>query len=340
MTIFGESAGAASVGIQLIAYEGRDDKLFSGAIMESGAPLLLGPKYNASLEQSKYDVLAEATGCSNSTKSLQCLRYLDYDTLNTALNGTAASSFFPYTDGDLIQGSVYDQLEAGQFTRVPIIIGTNTDEGLFTALSLSIDTDADFRAAVAGYGSNVTIPFIEAVYPDIPAIGIPEWWDTIPTNRGKQTKRWAAFSGDYTFIAPRRLTCQRWAQYNVSAYCYRFNGDLPAVLPTSGATHWVEVAYVFYNLQRMGFGAQPVPKNYERLAKLVSSMWVSFFSEHDPNGHDQSGIAHWPVYNDAVGGYAQNFAFDVNVTSKPERDTWRAEGIAYLNKAYGAEYNK
>ena len=36
VTIWGESAGGLAVGIHLIAYGGRDDKLFAGAISESG----------------------------------------------------------------------------------------------------------------------------------------------------------------------------------------------------------------------------------------------------------------------------------------------------------------
>jgi carboxylesterase type B len=40
VTIWGESAGAGSVGAQLVAYGGRDDGLFRGAIAESGAPTL------------------------------------------------------------------------------------------------------------------------------------------------------------------------------------------------------------------------------------------------------------------------------------------------------------
>lgn len=43
VTIWGESAGAASVGFQLTAYNGRDDKLFRAAIMESGNPIAYGP---------------------------------------------------------------------------------------------------------------------------------------------------------------------------------------------------------------------------------------------------------------------------------------------------------
>ncbi|KAJ4345388.1 uncharacterized protein N0V89_011518 [Didymosphaeria variabile] len=341
VTIFGESAGAASVGIHLVAYGGRNDKLFRGAVMESGGPLLLGSKYNASLEQSKYDMLVQATGCSRFSDSLECLRDLDYTSLNAALNGTAANTFFPYEDGDLIQGSLYDQLEAGKFVQVPIIIGTNTEEGGFTASGMKVDTDAQFRDAVASYGSNETVPFIEALYPNIPAIGIPARIKTPTEAQGKQYKRLAAFTGDYTFIAPRRLTCQSWAQHNVTAYCYRFNGDLPSILPTAGATHWVEVAYVFYNLDRVSNeGTWPIPEDYKRLAKLVSSMWVSFFVDGDPNGHGQKDVAKWPAYADGDTGYAEDFAFDVNGTSKPELDTWRAEGIAYLNSVYGSAYNK
>jgi carboxylesterase type B len=42
ITIQGESAGAASVGFQLTAFNGRDDKLFRGAIMQSGNAISYG----------------------------------------------------------------------------------------------------------------------------------------------------------------------------------------------------------------------------------------------------------------------------------------------------------
>ncbi|KAF2627318.1 alpha/beta-hydrolase [Macroventuria anomochaeta] len=129
VTIIGESAGAASVGIHLIAYGVRDDKLFSAAIMESGAPLLLGNKYNASLEQANLKLVS--------------------------------------------------------FVCVPIITGTNTDEGVFTAVGMNINIDDDFRIRAAGYGSNDTFGKLEVLYPDSPAIGIPELWQT-PTGRGNR----------------------------------------------------------------------------------------------------------------------------------------------------------
>jgi carboxylesterase type B len=41
VTIWGQSAGAGSVGMHIMAYNGRDDKLFRSAIMESGSPVAI-----------------------------------------------------------------------------------------------------------------------------------------------------------------------------------------------------------------------------------------------------------------------------------------------------------
>lgn len=38
VTIFGQSAGATSVGLQMTAYNGNYEDLFRGAILESGSP--------------------------------------------------------------------------------------------------------------------------------------------------------------------------------------------------------------------------------------------------------------------------------------------------------------
>ena len=43
VTIWGESAGAMSVGYHLIAYGGRDDRLFRAAIMESEGSINASP---------------------------------------------------------------------------------------------------------------------------------------------------------------------------------------------------------------------------------------------------------------------------------------------------------
>lgn len=173
-TIFGESAGAGSVGIHAIAYGGRDDGLFRGIVGQSGSPILLGPQYNASIGQATFDNITATVGCSNHTDTLSCLRSTDYETLNAAINTTEGYNFYPYVDGDMIQGSTSEQLLNGDFIRVPYMIGANSDEG--TAFSMrGINNDSDFRRYLASTGADEqSIAILEAVYPNIPAIGIPE----------------------------------------------------------------------------------------------------------------------------------------------------------------------
>lgn len=90
VTIWGESAGAASVGLHLTAYDGRDDKLFRDAIMESGNPIFYGNLNNSVALQSVYNNLTSQTGC-NTTDSPSFLRQLPFNILNDALNSSSAA---------------------------------------------------------------------------------------------------------------------------------------------------------------------------------------------------------------------------------------------------------
>jgi carboxylesterase type B len=125
VVIFGESAGAGSVGFHLTAYGSRDDHLFRGAIMQSGNPTWNGRGDTAGRYQSTYDSISKEAGCANSIDSLQCLRELSVEKLNGIINGTSVklTSFEPIIDGDFIQSGIATQLLEGKFVHVPIISG-------------------------------------------------------------------------------------------------------------------------------------------------------------------------------------------------------------------------
>jgi carboxylesterase type B len=352
-TIWGESAGAGSVGIHAVAYGGRDDGLFTGIIGESGSPILLGPAYNLSMGQAIFDNISSTVGCTNSTDALTCLRSTDYETLNSAINITNAYRFYPYADGDMIQGSVYEQMLNGSFVKVPYLIGSTSDEG--TAFGMrGINNDSDFRMYMASTGADEqSIAILEATYPNIPAIGIPETvTEPLNTTYGIQYKRSAAFGGDFAFTASRRLTNQQYNRYNTTSYAYRFNA-IPYPLDNIVAvTHFQEVAFVFNNINGLGYAANPFqgkPPSYYTLSKLMSAMWASFIHDGNPNNHGQIGVPEWPAYENGpggipvsgMGGYGQTFVFQANGTgSYVEDDTYRAQGIAAINSMWGSQFGK
>lgn len=322
--------------------------------MESGNPVNYSPYRDAGYFQPGYDVIVNQTGCNTETDTLDCLRKVPYSKLNSVINQTIfteTTPFEPVIDGDFIQKFTSLQLASGNFVHVPIIDGANTDEG--TAFGpVGINTSAQFRAYLEGGANPATIAalpnfFAEEIlqaYPDIPADGTPAASE-VGDGRfsgllGAQYRRTAAYAGDEIFIANRRLTCQTWAGAGIPAYCYRFNA-IPAGIPAEvGVTHFQEVAFVFDNINGLGYAIDPFldkPQSYFDLSKLMSCSWASFVHDLDPNsfrssraGQQIAGAADpWPKYGTASA--AQNIVWDANVTSHAEPDTFRAAGIDLIN---------
>jgi carboxylesterase type B len=343
VTIWGESAGALSVGMHLTAYNGRDDKIFRGAIMQSGNPINYG-----TFDYDKTDLLNASAqlGCNPSGPVLDCLRQIPFPKLNAWINSTQGLSmdWQPIIDGDFIQGKTSVQLAKGDFVHVPIIDGANSDEGsafgpkpmnsteqfinrLTHSAQPVILTPAQAAQVLKAYPQNAT---------DYPPMNLPPSYVPGP-GLGAESRRSDAYYGDVTMIAPRRKTCQTWAKAKVPAYCYRFN-TIPHGVPSFvGATHFQEVAFVFDNTMGMGYGYPGVsqnpfegePEGYFELADAMSGAWASFI-------HDGMPGAFWPKYkvNTHPGDVGQNWVFDANVTGLGlvEEDSWRKEGIQLIGE--------
>ncbi len=78
---WGESAGAISAALHLVANNGDNEGLFRGAFSESGAPIPVG---DITVGQSVYDAIVKQTGCSGSSDTLACLRKVPYPILKAA----------------------------------------------------------------------------------------------------------------------------------------------------------------------------------------------------------------------------------------------------------------
>lgn len=138
VTIFGESAGAASVSSHLFAID--SSPLFRYAILQSGG--ITCPWAAKTPEQARATAtkFLELIGCANGTDSerLKCARKVkDTDIQAAYLKFVETSTlmeyqFVPVTeDSTFFRGDVRRLLEAGKFKKTALIIGTNVDEGTF-----------------------------------------------------------------------------------------------------------------------------------------------------------------------------------------------------------------
>ncbi|KAL2838367.1 Alpha/Beta hydrolase protein [Aspergillus pseudoustus] len=334
VTIWGESAGAYSVGAHLVANGGNNEGLFRAAIMDSGNAV--GPPWNGTdWHQPMYDRIVNATGCSNFEDTLQCLREVPFDDLYAvAYEGL---EWFAAVDGTFIREYPQISITKGRIAKVPILLGTNTDEGVSFGTT-GVDTDEDCVAQLTTSKRWVLTEDqateLITYYPNDP-VGCPYGWGNVTwPSKGLMYKRYSSMAGDITMAAPRRLLAQTMARYKKPVYSYRW--DVAALNETStiGVCHFAEIPFVFANPVQDFTALGDDPARLE-LANLAAQMWTSFVVDLDPNGHGVSDIAEWPQYPSTSSSTKEkpsNFVFRLpRSQSYVEDDTYRKEGMAYLN---------
>jgi len=130
VTIFGESAGGFSVGSLIASPLAKG--LFQRAILESGTGVGLGIVSRDSA-QAVARRFAESVGVrGDGADAAKLLRALNPDTLLAASSTGALArgpTFYPVVDGWVLAHSVDSALANGAANLVPVIAGTNRDEG-------------------------------------------------------------------------------------------------------------------------------------------------------------------------------------------------------------------
>jgi hypothetical protein len=107
----------------MMAYGGRDDGLFRGAIMESGGAFpLTGP--DTSAFQATFDSLITNTTCSSVANAsaavqLDCIRELPISVFMSSVGSSTGQSI----DGSFTQTSIQFALSAGKYVKVATIVG-------------------------------------------------------------------------------------------------------------------------------------------------------------------------------------------------------------------------
>jgi carboxylesterase type B len=284
VTIWGESAGAISAALQMVAYDANTEGLFRGAFMQSGATIPVGPVENG---QIYYDFIVKETGCSGAGNTLDCLRTVPYTKLMAAIDKTPSIfayqslrlAWLPRTDGVFLTDNPMNLVQNGKVAKIPYVTGNCDDEGtLFSLSTLNVTTDAGFR----GWVKNTFLPgltdaqvnTIAEKYPANPSAGSP--FDTgILNTITPQFKRIAAFQGDGVFQAPRR-----WFQrYTVGKQpSWAFISRRLKLLPVLGSAHATDLLNSFF------------------LGQELQEYLIRFTNKLDPNSNSLLSF-NWPQYD-------------------------------------------
>jgi len=341
VTIWGESAGGLSVGAHVTGFGGKTDGLFRGVIAESGGPYWYGSHRTVEDYEPFYQTLVTNTGCSGAADTLACLRTVPLSTLNITLRAQESVWSFPLIDGIVFKDFPSNTLPRGEFAKVPLLIGANSDEG--TAFTRQgVNTTQQFKEFVSAPGLGTTLPNsttdgVTILYPNDPKhdIPLPFVLPTDPGALGFQYKRAATYTGDFVMIAPRRASCQTWAAFDIPVFCYQFDTKPPDLPPSIGVTHFQEVAFVFFNIVGRGPDTTFVgaPPRYEDLAREMASRWIAFVVNGDPNVH---GRPTWPDYKLGT----EEIVFAGNVSeSFTKKDDYRFAGMKFIND-HASEYHR
>jgi len=280
VTIFGESAGGISVSI--LAASPLAKGLFRGAISESGGSF--APARAA--QEGGENIIQLAMAERNGTEFLKALgaptiaeaRKLPPEPIrNGGRNGF--DRFWAILDRYVIADDQYKLYQAGKYNDVNVLIGWNSNEG--SAFN-QYTTIASYNGYLKSFG-----PFANQILAAYPAGS-----DGEALRSQRDIWREVAFGwGTWTWARFQSQT----GRAKVFVYYFDHRPPYPRIPPyqTWGAAHGAEMHYVLGRHDRPAMEWTPAD---EKLADIISSFWVNFAKNGDPNG---TGLPQWPAYNNA-----------------------------------------
>jgi carboxylesterase 2 len=263
--IFGESAGGYSVK-QLIANP-PSPLTFSAAIMQSQASGVQGGSVS-------FNKLATFLGC-NSTSQLACVRAAPADKIRDIIEKQRLI-FGPIEDGKTMVKDVRPIIKSGKAAKVPMIIGTNKNEGtpfMTTGLAVPGASIASIIGGLAG-GTELgegLILITKELYPK----------EKYPTDYDFGS----ALLTDSGFQCPADILVKTFVESGYSVHRYFYSADFQeeAGFPKAGAWHSAEIQPIFKTY---------ITKNasLDSLSNTMQSLWTGFAK--DPN----AAIPKWTPY--------------------------------------------
>jgi para-nitrobenzyl esterase len=306
VTIFGESAGGGSVAALLGARDA--DGLYHKAIIQSGAVAIAPPYKPELLTDALLDALGEPEGgidafwTADSARLIQA--QIDIGSIDRlgrdrdhAIDGSG-SGLRPTVDDVVIHASPTEVVAARRERSVPLLIGTNEDEG--TLFSFLLPSDLDDDDIVAGLPETIS---------DGPALA--------KAYAARETGRRLIIDlmTDSIFLIPTLRLADAHAAAGASLWVYLFTWKAPVFGGLLGATHALELPFVWDLIDDtawQAFVGEDAPRS---LVSVMQDAWIAFARTGDPGTSDLA----WPRY-DSTTRPTLIIGDDVGVVEDPSKE--------------------
>jgi para-nitrobenzyl esterase len=296
VTVFGDSAGSSS--IANLMGSPRAKGLFQRAVGQSGAWMGLSLTTTRTLAEAEQAGVKIAE--SLNARTLAELRAKPAEELLKA--GRAGG---PVIDGWFLPEDVAAIFAQGKQNDVPLIVGSNQDEGTFF---LQPTTAAKFiERARMRYGDHADA-FLK-LYP-------------AGTDEEATASQLAAFRDELAFVMRVWARAQTKTGHSKAFLFYFTHQPPPPVGATSrggfgsGATHGSEAQYIFGNL----LGPRAWTGVDHQVSDMLASYWANFAASGDPNSPSNSkALTKWPAFNDRTSDRPMVLGDQAQVGPAPNR---------------------
>ncbi|KAF5322551.1 hypothetical protein D9619_001575 [Psilocybe cf. subviscida] len=240
ITIFGESAGACATDVYSFAHP--TDKIVKGIIQESGniGFITTGALGQPTLNATQWNTVASAVGCGSTANAAQfaCMEAVPFQTLENAVISTGIT-FKLLTDNITIFADTAARASAGKFLKVPLLSGSNLNEGDIFVVAEELLTLGDAPPGIT------------------------------QTDADRLT--------EVGFTCPAGITTMQRVNAGVTTFRYQYQGVFPDIStrPDLRAYHVAEIPIVFgtYNSSTSPIG--PTPDEIA-LSTFIQKAWVAF----------------------------------------------------------------